>query len=99
MAIIRKGADTPITLTNLSEAIEIKRVDFSQDGKIVVTKTGEDFTIVGTTGYTELSQEETLKFDENFLVDIQLAFTISGKARRTNIVNAYAVKSLYPKEI
>ena len=99
MAVIRKGEDTPITLTNLSEAIVIKRVDFSQDGKIVVTKTGEDFIIVGTTGYAELTQEETLKFDKNVLVDIQLAFTINGKARRTNIVNAYAVKAIYPKEI
>lgn len=99
MAELMRGTDIPITLTNLPDGIEIKRLDFSQNDKIVITKLGTDFTIEDNTAIGELTQEETLKLDDKRLVEIQLAYKVNGKARRTYIKGVSASKILYEGEI
>ena len=99
MAELMRGTDIPITLSNLPEGIEIKRLDFSQNDEIVITKLGSDFTIEGNTATGELTQEETLKLDQNKIVELQLAYKVNGKARRTYIKKCPASKILYEGEI
>ena len=90
-----KGEDVPVILTNLPEGSEIKRLDFEQKKVIIVTKTGSDIIIDGNTGYTELTQEDTLKFDEKRTVEVQLSFVLGGKAKRTLIKSFYVARAEY----
>ena len=97
MSTMMKGTDIPITLTNLPEGCDIKRLDFAQNNGIVITKYGEDFTIdtEARTATATLSQEETLKFDYNRIVDIQLSYHLNGLAQRSSIKTVNAGRILY----
>lgn len=99
MADIMKGTDIPITLINLPVGIDIKRLDFAQNGVIVITKTHDDFTIDGTTGVCQLTQAETLKLNDKRIVEIQLAYLLGGKAQRTYIKSIPASRILYQGEV
>lgn len=90
-----KGEDVPVFLTNLPEGSEIKRLDFEQNEVIIVTKTGGDIIIDGNTGYTELTQEDTLKFNETRTVEVQLSFLLGGKAKRTMIKSFRVARAEY----
>lgn len=92
---IMRGTDIPLTFTKLPEGIDIKRLDLAQSKGIVITKYAEDFTIVGTTGYVELTQTETLKIDDKSVVKIQLSYYLGGKAKRTYIKTVPASEILY----
>ena len=94
MSMIR-GTDIPLTLVNLPEGCEIKRLDFSQNDVIVITKTTDDFTIESDTATCKLTQEETLKFDEKRIVEIQLSYYLNGLAKRTHIKTIPAERILY----
>ena len=95
MADIMRGTDIPITLTNLPEDFELKRLDFSQNGEVVITKFADDFTFDGNSAYATLTQEETLKISEKRNVEIQLSYYASGLANRTPIQNVPASRILY----
>lgn len=95
MTMIMQGTDIPFVLKNLPEGTIIKRLDFAQHGEIKVTKTGEDFTIDGTTAYSSLTQEDTLKFDNKFVIEVQLSVTTNGVAKRTVIKTVSPGKILY----
>lgn len=99
MADIMRGTDIPITLINLPVGIDIKRLDFAQNGKIVITKTHNDFTIDGTTGVCEITQSEALKLDARCPVEIQLAYHLGGKAQRTYITTIPVRRILYEGEV
>ena len=95
MASIMRGTDIPFDLKNIPEGTIIKRLDFAQNGEIKVTKTGEDFTIEGDTAYSSLTQEDTLKFDNKFVIEVQLSVTMNGVAKRTRIKSVSPEKILY----
>ena len=95
MATMIRGTDIPFGLKNLPEGAEIKRLDFAQNGEIVITKTGEDFTIDGTTAYSRLTQAETLKLNDKRMIEIQLSFIFNGLAKRTHIASVAPEKILY----
>ncbi len=95
MASIMRGTDIPFDLKNIPEGTIIKRLDFAQNGAIKVTKTGEDFTIVDDTAYATLTQEDTLKFDNKFVIEVQLSVTMNGVAKRTVIKTVSPGKILY----
>lgn len=95
MGNIMKGSDVSITLKNIPDGMVIKRLDFSQNDNIVITKTTEDFVYDGETYVSELTQEDTLKLDEKYMVEIQLSYKIGDKADRTPIVKCPASKILY----
>lgn len=95
MASIMRGTDIPFDLKNLPEGTEIKRLDFAQNGKVVITKTVDDFIIDGTTAYSTLTQEDTLKVSDKYKIDIQLSLYINGKAKRTMIKSVSPDKILY----
>lgn len=100
MADLMRGTDIPLTFRNLPEGITIKRLDISQNDNIVITKTGEDFTIEDNVGVVELTQADTLKLDATRLCEIQLSYHNSdGKAKRTYITVVPASKILYNGEI
>ena len=95
MTMIMQGTDIPSALKNLPEGTIIKRLDFAQHGENKVTKTGEDFTIEGSTAYSSLTQEDTLKFDSKYAIEIQLSAYINGMAKRTTIKTVSPGKILY----
>ena len=95
MASIMRGTDIPFDLKNIPEGTIIKRLDFAQNGEIKVTKTGEDFTIEGDTAYSSLTQEDTLKFDNKYVIEVQLSVTMNGVAKRTHIKTVSPEKILY----
>lgn len=99
MAGLMRGTDITLTLRNLPVGCEIKRLDFGQNKEIVFTKYPDDFTIEGTVGYVEITQEEALKISDKYIVEMQLSYYLGGKARRTRIAKIPAEKILYEGEI
>lgn len=95
MKSVMKGADIPIYITEIPQGLTIKRLDFSQKDKIVITKMGEDFTVDGDEAYTTLSQEETLRLDDKRNVDIQLSYEMNGLVNRTPIVKVNPNKIIF----
>ena len=95
MASIMRGTEIPFDLKNLPDGTEIKRLDFSQNGQIKITKTGEDFTIVDDTAYATLTQEDTLKLDDKHMIEIQLSVYINDTPKRTLIKSVSPDKILY----
>lgn len=95
MTSIMRGTDIPFFLRNLPEGAEIKRLDFAQNGMVVITKTTEDFDFDGTTASAWLTQVETLRLKEKYMIDIQLSLHINGKAKRTLIKRISLDKILY----
>lgn len=92
---ITRGTDIPITITEIPANTVIERLDFAQNGKIVITKMGSDFTIDSYGAHAELTQAETLNLDANRIVEIQVSCKINGKARRTLIAKMPANRILY----
>ena len=95
MATMMRGTDIPFDIKNFPEGAIISRLDFAQQGSIVITKTNEDFTYYGGKAYSSISQEEMLKLDPKRLIDIQLSFHLNGHAKRTSVVSAKPGKILY----
>ena len=95
MASIMRGTEIPFDLKNLPDGTEIKRLDFSQNGQIKITKTGEDFTIVDDAAYATLTQEDTLKLDDKHMIEIQLSVYINDTPKRTLIKSVSPDKILY----
>lgn len=95
MADIMRGSDIPFVLKNLPVGATIKRLDFAQNKEIVVTKTADDFTQVGDEYNATITQEDTLKFNDKRLIEIQLSYEHNGHAKRTIIATATPDKILY----
>ncbi len=71
---MRQGTTPTHTFTDIpfsAKEIAKVRITYAQRGKIVVEKTEEDCKFDGNTIIVKLSQEETLKFDENAFLKIQ----------------------------
>lgn len=65
-------------------------VDYEQDGRIVLEKTGDDLTITEKAVSLTLSQEDTLAFKPGW-VQIQLRYvTAGGAADASNIIQTTA---------
>ena len=107
MSGMRRGTDIPVTLKRLPQGIDIKRLDFAQNGNIVITKFHDDITIEETpseqgvivTGYTLITQKEALKLEEKRVVEIQLSYYLGNLACRTEIATIPAKRILYNGEI
>lgn len=95
MADIMRGSDIPFVLKNLPVGATIKRLDFAQNKEIVVTKTAEDFIQIGDEYNAIITQEDTLKFNDKRVIEIQLSYEQSGHAKRTLIATATPDKILY----
>lgn len=96
---IRKGTDTALTITNFIEGTSFQRLDISQNGKIIITKTADDFRVVDDMAFVEITQEETLLIDIKRVVELQLSFLLGGKAKRTPVIRVSAEKVLYKEAI
>ena len=99
MTDLMRGTDIPITLTNLPNDFELKRLDFSQNNTIIITKVADDFTYDGNSAHSTLTQEETLKLNDMLTVDIQLSYYANGLANRTPIKSVSADRILYNEVI
>lgn len=63
------------------------RITYAQSGKIIVTKNKEDITFEGNVAKVRLTQEETIKFDENKIVKIQIrVLTLGNDAPASEIM-------------
>lgn len=96
---IRKGTDTTLTITNFIEGTSFQRLDISQNDKIIITKTADDFRVVDDMAFVEITQEETLLIDMKRVVELQLSFLLGGKAKRTPVIRVSAEKVLYKEAI
>ena len=90
-----RGTDIPFDIRNFPEGASIVRLDFAQNGNIVITKNADDFTYQDGTAYSTISQAEMLKIDAKRMIYIQLSFYINGHAKRTSVVSAKPGKILY----
>lgn len=62
------------------------KITYAQNGKVILEKYETDCTIEGREIRLELSQEDTFKFDERSIVDIQIrVLTHDGKAPKTPV--------------
>lgn len=83
--------------TNL---IEKCYITFVQGRDTVLEKTKEDCEVLETELHLPLTQEETLKFDDNDEIEIQIRVkTTDGKARATQIIKTHASRILKDGEI
>lgn len=96
---IRKGTDTTLTITDFIEGTSFQRLDISQNGNIVITKTENDFRVVNDMAFVEITQEETLRIDTKRVVELQLSYLLGGKAKRTPVIRVSAEKVLYKEAI
>lgn len=82
-----------------TETIAILRVTYAQRDEIVVEKTEADCTLEGDEIIVKLSQEETLSFDENEFVKIQIRIiTTDGEALVSNKIRL-SVGDVLNKEV
>lgn len=73
------------TLPIDTSLIDKIKITYAQKGEIVLTKEKDDCTFAGNTVTTELTQEETFKFDAS-LVQIQIrVLTLGGEALASHI--------------
>lgn len=87
------------TDVDLSEATEVY-VTYSQNDKVIVEKTINDATISETKLVVELSQKDTLLFDDRCKVEIQIrAIFVDGTAIASNIMSVPVGKILKDGEI
>lgn len=64
------------------------RVIYAQQGRVLVKKELGDCTVNGGEVTVKLSQAETLRFDSNKMVDIQIrVLTTGGDALASDIIN------------
>lgn len=69
------------------ENVEKLRIIYAQDGESKLVKTEEDCTLAGDTVTVRLTQEETLAFYSECLVEIQVrVLTPEGEALASNVM-------------
>lgn len=94
---MRRGT-TPthtFTLPFDSSIIQKIRIVYAQQGRVVLTKTGDDVTISGNVAKTILTQQETLAFSCARPVEIQVrVLTIAGDVQNSDIVRVSADRCL-----
>lgn len=94
---MRRGT-TPthtFTLPFDTELIKSAQVVYSQGGNIVLKKKTEDLTLAGKTITYKMKQEESLAFDSNTNVDIQVRVLLDdGDAFASDIKSVYAAQCL-----
>ena len=75
------------------------RIVYSQMGRVVLVKTGDDITMSGTEIKTRLTQEDTFAFSCSRPVEIQVrVLTKSGEAKNSDIVEE-SVKRCLENEV
>ena len=83
------------TLPFTVETVSSIRAIYSQNGKPVFKKETEDFSLDGNVATVQLTQEETLKFRAEEIVEIQLrVLTVDGDSLASDIIQRYAKRLL-----
>lgn len=94
---------TPTIVFNLpfsADTVSNCEVYFSQADNLIVTKTYEDCVLEGTTLSVTLSQADTLLFDEEEKLEMQIRFVFTtGAVDATNIIKSKVGKILKDGEI
>ena len=71
------------------------RITYAQSGDIILTKNTEDITIEDNVARVRLTQEETIKFDENKTVEIQIRIlTLGNDAPASEIMKVPCLRVL-----
>ena len=78
-----------------SSVISALRIIYAQGGEVIVTKTLEDVTVDGNDVSVKLTQEDTLSFDSEKAVEIQIRIlTPSNDAIASNTIVVSALRCL-----
>lgn len=91
--LIPKGCTLTNTFTFpfLKEDVSALYITYSQNGKEVVEKNLNDCEFVDNRIHVLLSQEETLRFDENLRISVQIRVRLNdGTVTKSEIIRAYA---------
>ena len=94
---MRRGT-TPLYTLTLSVPIELiskLRINWAQNGEILLTKKETDCNINGNTVSVKLTQEETLSFCEAFTTEIEVhVLTTGGESLRSKIMYDAVLRGL-----
>lgn len=76
---MRQGTTPTLEYTLPFSTDDVKgcRVDFTQNGKLVLVKEGDECVLLGTKVSVILSEEETLKLNERELLEMQVEIKTS----------------------
>ena len=103
-AILAPGT-TPTMQIELPEDIPVTDIDaavfsFAQQGTEIITKKLGEMMIDAEANYLiiELSQQETLRFTDNMLIEMQLKFKRQNNVEKTDVVRM-AVDTVINKEV
>ena len=97
-----KRGTTPVNTfrTNIDLTGATVFVTYSQRGRVILEKTGEDLTISEDAVVTRLTQQDTLGFDAVQKVSIQIRYVFpDGTAGASNIMTASVGEILKDGEI
>ena len=97
-----KRGTTPVNTfrTNIDLTGATVFVTYSQRGRVILEKTGEDLTISEDAVVTRLTQQDTLGFDAVQKVSIQIRYVFpDGTAGASNIMTAEVGEILKDGEI
>lgn len=80
------------------ELVKKYEIIYSQRGEVLVCKTESDGKLEGNVITVQLSQEDTLKFDPNTLIDIQTKIlTVDDKVITSDIYSDMPYRCLKPE--
>ena len=89
--IIPKGctAKNSFTLPFKEEEIEVLYITYQQSGKTVIEKTLADCSFADNKVLVKLSQEETILFDTNRIIRIQIRIRLKdGTVTKSNVITS-----------
>ena len=95
--IIPKGCTVinTFTIPYTEDEIEVVYITYQQSCVTIIEKTLSDCTFVDGKMSVELSQEDTLLFDDNYAINIQIRIRLkNGMATKSNIIGAQTDKLL-----
>lgn len=93
---------TPTHTFNLpftTDTISALRIAYEQSGKVVLTKETNDVETTSKTITVKLTQEETLKFDANVPVRIQLHVRMEDDTTMASVVETVPVYILLDRRV
>lgn len=99
---MRRGTTPTHTFTLPIDAASITklRITYVQDGEIVLTKTEKNAQMDGSTVKVKLTQAETLSFNNERMVEIQLkVLTTGGDALVSDVWNVHPLRVLDEEEL
>ena len=79
------------TLPFDTDLVQSLKITYAHDGEVILAKQTQDCSMGSNMIMLKLTQEESLLFENNWLVDIQLRLLLStGEALRSKVYHCFA---------